>query len=79
MTAPLTEEERAALLRVRYAGRYDLPSWSATDEEERKAEQWAMHIPVDKATYLALTERGFIAGWPMRLTDAGREALARAQ
>lgn len=74
----LTKTEVAALLRVRFAGRMDNPSQRGTDEEYRE-EQWAMYrVRVRLSAYSKLMQRGLVAGNPMRLTDAGREALASA-
>jgi hypothetical protein len=79
VSAKLTEMQVAALLRVRYAGRYDELGRSRGTAEEYSQEQWAQGVQIDPLTYLDLRKRGMISGVPMRLTDAGRAALAEAQ
>lgn len=76
----LTSEERAILLRCRYAGRYD----AGTPMHERRAnadealeEQAASSVPISNAALLGLQARGLVTLVPCRLTAAGRAALAK--
>ena len=70
---------RAALLKCRYAGRYDaLGTRSVAPENEALQEQWAATIHVPAAVFLALVGEGLLDGnrGRFRLTEAGRAALA---
>lgn len=75
----LTKSERAALLKCRYAGRYDTlldPKRKRATREEAAEEQAASFVTVSVKTFARLTERGLITPAPRsRLTDAGRAAL----
>lgn len=74
--ASLTKDERKALLRVRYAGRYDPNGVIATLSEGRE-EQRASRGIIPHEVWLRLQARGWITSIPIRLTDAGRDALDR--
>jgi hypothetical protein len=73
-----SKQERAALLKARYAGRYDSrASWAkrrATPAEAMQ-EQEASFVRVPPACYPALIKRGLVTPPPIRLTDAGRARL----
>ena len=74
-------EERAALLRCRYAGRYDdlMAGRAGYPEDEALDEQAAASVVVPRSVYSRLIARGLVAyrgGGGLRLTQAGRDALA---
>lgn len=79
--AALTEVERAALLKVRTAGRFDFgPRGTGGrgkfSDDDAAEEQRAALAKVPAAVFEDLAVRGLIEGWPRRLTDLGRAALA---
>jgi hypothetical protein len=77
----ITKTDRAALLKCRYAGRYDdltARSAFATPPEEAAEEQAASSVRVEHKTWHKLRTLGLVEfRGGMRLTDAGRAALAK--
>lgn len=75
----LSKVERAALLRCRYAGRYDdlrNPNRDRGTTEEHLEEQAASRGSVPHTMFRDLAKRGLLTdGARHRLTDAGRNAL----
>lgn len=72
----------AALLKCRYAGRYDnlgSPNRIRATETEAKEEQKAASIRINKETWILLGARGLIVrtGGQVRLTKEGFETLAK--
>jgi hypothetical protein len=77
----LADIERAALLKCRYAERYDRlgKNWKRGKPEEYAEEQKASSVHTPSKLFGELIERGLLwRPWNdarIRLTDAGREAL----
>lgn len=77
----ITTQERTALLKARYAGRYDnLGARLPYPKDEAVEENAVTRMSVPRRVYVALVERGLLAFKNgneacFRLTDAGRDAL----
>lgn len=71
----ITKEQHAALIRTRIAEKMRDPAGEKVTPEE--AHVYANEPVPSYRVYLTLRNYGFIEGMPIRLTDLGRQALAK--